>query len=32
MAHTKSVNEDMEMCVMIFKLCQRRGICSEYPA
>ena len=21
--------EDMEICVMIFKLCQRRGICSE---
>ena len=28
-AHTRSVNEEMEMCVMIFKLCQKRGICSE---
>ena len=29
MAHTGSVNEEMEICVMIFKLCQKRGICSE---
>ena len=28
-AHTRSVNEEMEICVMVFKLCQRRGICSE---